>query len=52
MYSSQRKEEISCVERLVDYYCSTASIARDQSIEIFSLHGHLHLAYQSRIHGS
>ena len=51
LYSPQTKEEISFAERLIDYYCRTASTVHDESIEIFSLHAHLHLSYQVRLHG-
>lgn len=52
LYAPQRKEEILFAERLIDYYCLTASNVYDSSIEIFSLHAHLHLAYQVRQHGA
>ena len=51
LYSPQAIEEISFAERLVDYYCQTASLVHDESIEIFSLHAHLHLTQQVRLHG-
>ena len=51
LYSPQTKEEISFAERLIDYYCRTASTVHDVSIEILSLHTHLHLSYQVRLHG-
>ncbi|CAF3017892.1 unnamed protein product [Rotaria sp. Silwood2] len=51
LYAPQTKEEILFAERLMDYYCRTASCVHDESIEIFSLHAHLHLEYQARLHG-
>ncbi|CAF1433030.1 unnamed protein product [Rotaria sordida] len=51
LYSPQTKEEILFAERLLDFYCRTASNVHDSSIEIFSLHAHLHLSYQVRQHG-
>lgn len=52
LYSPETKEEIMFGERLIDYYCRTASNVYDPSIEIFSLHAHLHLSHQVRLHGS
>ncbi|CAF1508466.1 unnamed protein product, partial [Rotaria sordida] len=51
LYSPQTKEEILFAERLLDFYCRTVSNVHDSSIEIFSLHAHLHLSYQVRQHG-
>ena len=51
LYLPQTKEEISFAESLIDCYCRTASTVHDESIEIFSLHAHLHLSYQVRLHG-
>ena len=51
LYSPQTKEKISFSERLIDYYCRTASIVHDESIKNFSLHAHLHLSYQVLLHG-
>lgn len=51
LYSPQTKEEILFAESLMDYYCRTASSVYDESIEIYSLHAHLHLSYQVRLHG-
>ncbi|CAF1561803.1 unnamed protein product, partial [Didymodactylos carnosus] len=51
LHAPQTKEEILLAERLLDFYCRTASNVHNSSIEIFSLHAHLHLAYQVRQHG-
>jgi hypothetical protein len=51
LHAPQSKEEVSFAERLLHYYCSTVSNVYDSSIEIFSLHAHLHLGYQVRQHG-
>ncbi|CAF1569579.1 unnamed protein product, partial [Rotaria magnacalcarata] len=51
LYSSQAKEDVLFAERLLDFYCRTASNVHDPSIEIFSLHAHLHLSHQVRQHG-
>ncbi len=51
LHCPQTKEEILFAEQLLDYYCRTAGNVHDASIEIFSLHAHLHLAYQVRQHG-
>ncbi|CAF4020967.1 unnamed protein product [Rotaria magnacalcarata] len=51
LYSPETKEEVLFAERLIEYYCQTAPLVHDPSIEIFSLHAHLHLSYQVRLHG-
>ncbi|CAF4292103.1 unnamed protein product [Rotaria sp. Silwood2] len=51
LYSPETKQEILLAERLLDFYCRTSSNVYDSSIEIFSLHAHLHLSYQVRLHG-
>ena len=51
LHSPETKQEILFAERLLDFYCRTESNVYDPSIEIFSLHAHLHLAYQVRLHG-
>ncbi|CAF1332759.1 unnamed protein product [Rotaria sordida] len=51
LHAPQSKEDILLGERLLDYYCRTASNVYDSSIEIFSLHAHLHLGHQVRLHG-
>ncbi|CAF4522164.1 unnamed protein product, partial [Rotaria magnacalcarata] len=39
-------EEIKLEEKLIHYYCETASIIYDEQIELYSLHAHLHLPAQ------
>jgi hypothetical protein len=38
-------------EKLIHYYCRTAPMIHGSSIELFSLHAHLHLPEQVRRHG-
>ena len=51
LHASENKEEIKFGQCLIDYYCRTASRVYDPSIEIMSLHAHLHLADQVFQHG-
>ncbi|CAF1410547.1 unnamed protein product [Adineta ricciae] len=51
LHAPTTKAEISLAERLLHFYCRTASNVYDRSIEIFSLHAHIHLPYQVRQHG-
>lgn len=51
LHAPKTKEEIVFAEYLLDFYCRTASSVYDSSIEIFSLHAHLHLSYQVHLHG-
>ncbi|CAF2156229.1 unnamed protein product [Rotaria magnacalcarata] len=44
-------DEISFAESLIDYYCRTAPLVFDGSIELLSLHAHMHLGEQVRQHG-
>ncbi|CAM4987446.1 unnamed protein product [Rotaria socialis] len=44
-------EEIKLAEKLIHYYCETASIIYDQKIKLYSLHAHLHLPAQVLSHG-
>ncbi|CAF4657096.1 unnamed protein product, partial [Rotaria socialis] len=44
-------EEINLAEQVMNYYCKTAPLIHNSSIEIFSLHAHIHLAQQVRRHG-
>lgn len=51
LHAPESRQEINFAERLMDYYCRTASRVHDPSIEIMSLHAHLHLADQVRENG-
>ncbi|CAF4908647.1 unnamed protein product, partial [Rotaria socialis] len=44
-------EEINLAEQVMNYYCKTAPLIHNSSIEIFSLRAHIHLAQQVRRHG-
>jgi hypothetical protein len=46
LHSPLSLNEIRFADRLVSYYCETASDVHGESIEIFSLHAHTHLAEQ------
>lgn len=46
LHSPLTLDEIDIADRLIRFYCKTASSVYDQSIEIFSLHAHLHLPDQ------
>jgi hypothetical protein len=51
LYAPHVKEEILVGERLLEFYCRTAPHVHDSSVEILSLHAHIHLAQQVRQHG-
>ena len=51
LHSPESTEEIDFAERLMNYYCQTAPLIHGPSIELFSLHAHIHLAEQVRRHG-
>ena len=51
LHAPQSIDEINLAEQIINYYCKTASLVHDSSIEIFSLHAHIHLAEQVRRHG-
>ncbi|CAF4418103.1 unnamed protein product, partial [Rotaria sp. Silwood2] len=42
--------EIDFANQLIHYYCKTAPLVYDPSIELFSLHAHLHLPTQTAVH--
>jgi hypothetical protein len=44
-------EEIELADKIIHYYCRTAVHIYGESIELFSLHAHLHLPQQVLIHG-
>ena len=51
LHAPQSEEEIDLAEEMIKYYCKTAPLVHGPSIELFSLHAHLHLAQQVRRHG-
>ncbi|CAF3472495.1 unnamed protein product [Rotaria socialis] len=51
LHAPESIEEINLAEDLMNYYCKTAGLIHDRSIEIYSLHAHIHLAQQVRKHG-
>lgn len=46
LHAPLSSNEIDFADRLILYYCETANFVHGASIEIFSLHAHLHLAEQ------
>ncbi|CAM4842902.1 unnamed protein product [Rotaria magnacalcarata] len=51
LHSPKNTDEIELADKLLHYYCLNASRVYDESIELYSLHSHLHLASQVRLHG-
>ena len=51
LHAPESDDEVDLAEQIMNYYCRTASLVYDPSIELFSLHAHLHLANQVRRHG-
>ncbi|CAF3003505.1 unnamed protein product [Rotaria sp. Silwood2] len=51
LHCPKSHHEINLAESLIDYYCRAAPEVYDHSIELLSLHAHLHLAEQVRRHG-
>ena len=51
LHAPQSDEEIALAEEMLNYYCQTAPLIHGSSIELFSLHAHIHLAKQVRRHG-
>ena len=51
LHCPQSNEEINLAQCLIDYYCRAAPKVFDDSIELLSLHAHLHLPEQVRRHG-
>ncbi|CAF4967433.1 unnamed protein product, partial [Rotaria magnacalcarata] len=51
LHAPESIEDINFAERLINYYCRTISEVYDQSLEYYSLHAHLHLPAQVRLHG-
>ncbi len=51
LHAPDSVEEINFAEHLMNYYCQTAPLIYGPSIELFSLHAHIHLAKQVKRHG-
>ena len=51
LHAPQNQAEIDLAEQLLSFYCQASSLVYDSTIELYSLHSHLHLAEQVRHHG-
>ena len=51
LHAPDSAEELDFAEHLINYHCQTAPLIHGPSIELFSLHAHIHLAKQVRLHG-
>lgn len=51
LHAPESADEINLAEDIINYYCKTAGLIHGPSIEIYSLHAHIHLAQQVRKHG-
>ena len=51
LHAPRSSDEINMAEEIMNYYCKTAPFVHDSSIELYSLHAHIHLAQQVRRHG-
>ncbi|CAF1483624.1 unnamed protein product [Adineta ricciae] len=51
LHAPKSNDETNLAEDIINYYCKTSTLVHDPSIELFSLHAHIHLAQQVRRHG-
>ncbi|CAF1458703.1 unnamed protein product, partial [Rotaria sp. Silwood1] len=51
LHAPESIDEINLGEQIMNYYCKTVPLVHGPSVEIFSLHAHIHLAQQVRRHG-
>jgi hypothetical protein len=51
MHCPKSNDEIQLADRIIHYYCRLAPEIYDKTIELFSLHAHLHLPQQVLTHG-
>ncbi|CAF4860598.1 unnamed protein product [Rotaria sp. Silwood1] len=51
LHAPENEAEIDLAEKLLRFYCESSSLIYDPSVELYSLHCHLHLAEQVRYHG-
>ncbi|CAF4390648.1 unnamed protein product, partial [Rotaria magnacalcarata] len=46
LHAPESVDEINLAEQVMNYYCKTAPLVHGPSIELYSLHAHIHLAQQ------
>jgi hypothetical protein len=51
LHAPKSIDEINMADEIINYYCKTAPLVHGLSIELFSLHAHIHLAQQVKRHG-
>lgn len=51
LHAPRNEDEITFAERLLHLYCQFAPDIYNSSIELLTLHAHLHLPHQVRLHG-
>ncbi|CAF2043958.1 unnamed protein product, partial [Rotaria magnacalcarata] len=51
LHAPESVDEINLAEQVMNYYCKTAPLVHGPSIELYSLHAHIHLAQQVKRHG-
>lgn len=51
LHAPELPGDIDFAERLLNFYCRTITEVYDQCLEYYSLHAHLHLPAQVRLHG-
>ncbi|CAF0999379.1 unnamed protein product [Rotaria magnacalcarata] len=51
LHAPESVDEINLTEQVMNYYCKTAPLVHGPSIELYSLHAHIHLAQQVKRHG-
>ena len=51
LHCPQSEDEIYLADKVINFYCKTSPEVYDESIQLFSLHAHLHLPEQVLCHG-
>ena len=51
LHCPQSEDEIYLADKVINFYCKTSPEVYDKSIQLFSLHAHLHLPEQVLCHG-
>jgi len=51
LHAPESSDDVNFAESLINFYCQTISQIYDRSLEYYSLHAHLHLPAQVRLHG-
>lgn len=51
LHAPESPQVIDFAEHLINFYCQTIAGVYEQSMEYYSLHAHLHLPAQVRLHG-